>query len=543
MAEKALSLHAFYPSSTGGVEAFLSRPVGPGRWPAVLIIHEWWGLDDHFRDLSRRLAEEGFVALVPDLYHGRSASSPAEAARLKTSLDIDRAAQEILDGIPYLRSLPFVSGKVGIAGFCMGGGLALLAACRSAEFGAAVTYYPSIYPDSTELANLSCPLLIHYGTKDTVTPASEIERIRKSLEKHQKPYEFYLYKNAGHAFLNDLRAHYHREAAETSWPRTVEFLQRHLAEAQKTEKPRPVRFGIYLPNVGWQGLPRPSEIADYAVAAEEMGFDSVWVEDRLLHPRLGILDALATLCYVASQTERIRLGTSVLLVNLRNPLVLAKMLSTLNYLSGGRVVVGASLGGSPEEYGAAGVAMKTRVSRFVETLRAIRAFWGQGSFEGVPRFFQPTELAMEPRPQGRIPIWIGGKAEPVFQRVAALGDGWLASSTTGAEEFARGWAKIREHAAALGRDPTTIEPAKFCYIHIEETTEKALAVLEATLPRYYSFPYDAARLSLYGPPSRCAEQGRRLLEAGVRTLIFSCVTHDRLQMERLARGVLPELNR
>jgi probable F420-dependent oxidoreductase len=303
-------------------------------------------------------------------------------------------------------------------------------------------------------------------------------------------------------------------------------------------------FGIYLPNVGWEGLPSPSELVEFAVGAEKMGFDSVWVEDRFLHRGLGILEALTTLTFVASRTEKIRLGTCILLANLRNPLLAAKMLSTLDYLSGGRVIVGASLGGSPEEYGAAGVPMKTRVSRFAETLRAMRAFWGQGSFPGLSRFFQPVDLPMEPKPvQSRVPVWIGGKAEPVFERVAALGDGWLASSTTSAEEFARGWAKIREHAAAAGRNPETLTPAKFCYIHIEDTVEKALSALRERLPRYYAFPYDAARLTLFGPPSHCVERAQTLLTAGVRTLIFSTVAHDRRQLERLAEEVLPSLGR
>ena len=290
-------------------------------------------------------------------------------------------------------------------------------------------------------------------------------------------------------------------------------------------------------------MPEPTELVDYAVAAEQMGFDSVWVEDRLLHPRLGILEALTTLTFVASRTERIRLGTCILLINLRNPLVLAKSLSTLDYLSSGRVIVGASLGGRVEEYRVAGLQMKTRVTRFMETLRAMRALWGQESFDGVSRFFQPTDLPMEPRAvQQRIPVWIGGKVEPVLNRVATLGDGWLASSTTGAEDFARGWAKVRGKAMAAGRDPQSLMPAKFAYIHIEDSTEKALAVLSDRLPRYYASPYDVAGLTLHGPPARCVEQAQKLLEAGVRTLIFSTVTHDRAQLERLAQEVLPHLS-
>ena len=151
---------------------------------------------------------------------------------------------------------------------------------------------------------------------------------------------------------------------------------------------------------------------------------------------------------------------------------------------------------------------------------------------------------MEPRPvQQRIPVWIGGRVEPVFHRVATLGDGWLASSATTAEDFTRGWAKIRDHAIAAGRDLKSLEPAKFSYIHIEDTKAKALRVLEEALPRYYPFPYDAARFTIHGPPGRCVEHAQKLLDAGVRTLIFSTVTHDRTQLELLGQEVLPELER
>ncbi len=302
------------------------------------------------------------------------------------------------------------------------------------------------------------------------------------------------------------------------------------------------RFGVYLPSVGWDTLPEPSELIDYATAAEKLGFDSVWVEDRLLHPRLGVLEALTTLNFVAARTERIRLGTCVLLVNLRNPLSLAKSLSTLDYLSGGRVVLGTSLGGSPTEYQVSGTSMKTRVTRFEETLTALRAFWGQGSFEGVSRLIQPTDVPMEPRPvQQRIPFWIGGKADPVLRRVAVLGDGWLASSTSTAEDVSRGWAKIKEHCITTGRDPNSLMAAKFTYIHIDENTDKALAVLSDRLPRYYPSSYDAPRYTLHGPPALCVAQAKKLVDAGVRNLIFSTVTHDHRQLERLAHEVLPEL--
>ncbi len=301
-----------------------------------------------------------------------------------------------------------------------------------------------------------------------------------------------------------------------------------------------LRVGIYLPSVGWDRLPEPSELTDYALLAEKLGFDSVWVEDRLLHPKLGILEALTTLNFVASRTERIRLGTCVLLVNLRNPLSLAKSIATLDYLSGGRVVLGTSLGGNPTEYESSGTSMKTRVTRFEETVKAIRAYWGQGSFDGVFRLIKPTDMPMIPRPvQERIPIWIGGKADPVLNRVARIADGWLASSSSTAEDFSRGWAKIKEHCSESGRVLSTVSRAKFNYVHVDDDRDRALAVLRETLPRYYLSGYDAARYAIYGPPQRCVEQVKTLVNAGVRNLILSTVTHDHSQLERLAREVMP----
>ena len=302
------------------------------------------------------------------------------------------------------------------------------------------------------------------------------------------------------------------------------------------------RFGVYLPNVEWDYLPGPKGLVDYAVAAEELGFHSIWVEDRLLHSRVGILEALTTLIYVAGRTQRIQLGTSVLLVNLCNPLVLAKTLSTLDYLSDGRVICGVSLGGRPEEYQAAGVPMGTRVTQFLETLRALRALWGQGSWEGVSRGFQPTDLGMFPKSvQPRIPLWIGGRAEAVYQRVVTLGDGWLAPSTINSEEFALRWASIKQRATEAGRDLGELTPAEFCYVHVDESSERALDTLKAALPKYYDFPYDPTNLSVYGPPSRCAEAAQAMLDAGVETLIFATVTGDIAQLERLAREVIPAL--
>lgn len=223
-------MHAFYEDDDTAADGYLSRPSAPGPWPAVVVLHEWWGLDPHFRELSRRLAAEGYVVLVPDLYDGTVATEEETAARLKTSLDTDWAAAAATAGVPYLRRLPFVDADagVGLMGYCMGGGVALLAAGRG-DFDAMVAYFPSMYPDDEELARIDLPTLFHYGTEDVVTPRYELDRILNAYDEAGTPYELYEYEGAGHAFTNDTYEElYVESAAEESWPRTLEFLAEHL---------------------------------------------------------------------------------------------------------------------------------------------------------------------------------------------------------------------------------------------------------------------------------------------------------------------------
>lgn len=228
MSHEIVSMHAHYRSDGTDVHGYLSRPVDAGPWPAVVLVHAYTGMGPHYRDLARRLAREGTVVLAPDIYHGETADDHAEAAKLKTSLDIEAAVAEMVDGAAYLRDLPYVDAGAGVLGFCMSGGLALLAAARG-DFDAAVAYYPSIYPDEAALAGIDCPLLLHYGTADEVTPASEMANLRAALDDAGVDYEYREYEGADHAFLNDTYERRHDpEAAAESWEHTVEFFQRHL---------------------------------------------------------------------------------------------------------------------------------------------------------------------------------------------------------------------------------------------------------------------------------------------------------------------------
>lgn len=231
MGERIVSMHAAYRSGKEVVDGFLSRPTAGDPRPAIVLIHGYRGLDDGQRAVTRRLAQEGFVCLSPDLFHGKTFHAPEDCALQKSSLAIPRAVEKVIDGVPYLRKLPWVGKKhVAVLGFCMGGGLALYALARSRAFAAGVIYYQSLFPDPGDLRTITAPLLCHYGTDDPGTTKAEIDMFRDALDKYKKRYEIEMYQGAGHAFLNNPSSKNpaNRDAAIKSVVRTTKWLKKQL---------------------------------------------------------------------------------------------------------------------------------------------------------------------------------------------------------------------------------------------------------------------------------------------------------------------------
>jgi carboxymethylenebutenolidase len=232
MAERIVSMHAAYRSGKEVVDGFLSRPTAGDPRAAIVLVHGYRGLDDGQRAVTRRFAQEGFVCLSPDLFHGKTYHTLEDCALKKTSLDIPRAVTNIVDSVPYLRKLPWVGKKkVAVLGFCMGGGLALYALAQSKAFAAGVIYYQSMFPDPEDLKSISAPMLCHYGTDDPGTTKAEIDMFRNALDGYKKKYEIEMYEGAGHAFLNNPQSKTpaNLEAAEKSVARTVKWLRKTLA--------------------------------------------------------------------------------------------------------------------------------------------------------------------------------------------------------------------------------------------------------------------------------------------------------------------------
>jgi len=232
MAERIVSMHAAHRSGKEVIDGFLSRPTGGAPRPAIVLVHGYRGLDDGQRAVTRRFAQAGFVCLSPDLFHGKTYHTLEDCALKKTSLDIPRAVDNIIDSVPYLRKLPWVGNKkVAVLGFCMGGGLALYALAQSKAFAAGVIYYQSLFPDPEDLQGISAPMLCHYGTDDPGTTKTEIDMFRDSLDKFKKKYVIEMYQGAGHAFLNNPqgKSAANRAAAEKSLLRTTQWLRKIFA--------------------------------------------------------------------------------------------------------------------------------------------------------------------------------------------------------------------------------------------------------------------------------------------------------------------------
>lgn len=202
-----------------------------GKGPGVIVLQEWWGLVPHITQLADRFAGEGFTALAPDLFHGRSTKDSSEAGRLMMGLDVPKVAEDLRGAIDFLRVHPACSSKtVGTVGFCLGGQLSLYAACVHPEaVGACVNYYgvhPNVKPDVTKLR---APVLGFFAEKDTFVNAAVVKDLSDRLTKAGKEHDFKTYAGANHAFFNDTRPEvYDAKAAADSWTKTLAFFRANL---------------------------------------------------------------------------------------------------------------------------------------------------------------------------------------------------------------------------------------------------------------------------------------------------------------------------
>ncbi|HET9216755.1 MAG TPA: dienelactone hydrolase family protein [Terriglobia bacterium] len=198
--------------------------------PGLIVLQEFWGLNTHIKDVTQRLAAEGFVALAPDMYDGKVTTDPTEARQWLMSMDQTAALQKLIGAVDYLKGTPnVVKEKIGVIGFCMGGFLALNLACHSRDIRVATPFYGRIPPDSV-LENLKAPVLYFFGEKDHHLPAADVDRLEQFLKRTGRAGGVVRYPDADHAFFNDTRKEVYREAdAKDAWAKALAFLRKYLA--------------------------------------------------------------------------------------------------------------------------------------------------------------------------------------------------------------------------------------------------------------------------------------------------------------------------
>lgn len=298
-----------------------------------------------------------------------------------------------------------------------------------------------------------------------------------------------------------------------------------------------INFGVLLPTreAVMSGRSDPSTLMQLAERAEALGFSSVWVGDSLTaRPRI---DALTTLAAVGARTRRVRLGTAIFLAALRNPIMLAYQLASLDWITGGRIDLGVGYGRPKEpaaehEFKILGLDPSARMKMSEELIQVMRRLWLEKDVSYAGKFTSFEHVTLEPKPvqPKGVPIWIASNnVEPGLKRVARLGDAWI-NNIKSPDIFAECWQKIRAYAADAGRDPSLIHPS--IYFTLAAGGKDAVIEGQTFLAQYYNRSYEAvanAMLCVTGTWDEVIDWMEKYVEAGARTVVLRFAANDQLR--------------
>ena len=315
----------------------------------------------------------------------------------------------------------------------------------------------------------------------------------------------------------------------------------------------PVAFGIQGSGQQVGRVPDPGVFRDLAARAEELGYDSIWAGDHISY-RNPILDIVVALSTFAAVTERITIGAGIVLLPLRHPSVVAKEFASLDFVSGGRVILGVGVGGEGEkDFEAVGVPVRERGARTDEAIPLLRRLWTEDRVVHAGRFFRFGPVTLAPKPigtgglspigtGGAPPIWVGGRAPAAMRRAGRFGDGYI-SHMASAEHYRANLELIARTAADAKREAVAFTPAAFLFTFLEDRFEDAHAKAAKLLGMVYARDFNEAarKYCLLGRPSDCLEQMRAFARAGCRHFILAPLSDAAEFAERAGAEILPEL--
>jgi probable F420-dependent oxidoreductase len=308
-------------------------------------------------------------------------------------------------------------------------------------------------------------------------------------------------------------------------------------------------FGFLLPTreiVMNQEVPDFRQILDLAEQAEALGFGSVWVGDSVLaRPRF---EALTTLAAVAARTQRVQLGTAVLLPMLRQPVMLANQVANLDLVANGRLILGVGIAGNnptiAAEFAACGVPIGRRIGMFEETITLMRRLWTESAVPFQGRYFQvqSVRLGLRPLQPSGVPLWLAGSGDNALRRVLRLGDGWLPISSS-PQAFTADWERLQVLGQDMGRDARDLHRCLYTTLNVNADGAQAQRELRAFIESYYSIPYEvqATRNGLCaGSAEQCISWLLAFVAAGAQTIVVRFGSPDQMgQLTRFASEVLP----
>ena len=301
--------------------------------------------------------------------------------------------------------------------------------------------------------------------------------------------------------------------------------------------------GIAIPQVFTEDPIDLDLIREFASQAEYLGFDSLWVQERIIGTA-DSLEPLNLLSYLAASTESIRLGTAVIIATTRNPFLLAKELCTIDNLSKGRLTLGLALGGQIATYPLLGAPREKRVRHFIEFLSVIRALWTSGGASHHGEFWDFDSVKMRPLPvqDGGPPIWFGGRHIAALKRAATTGDGWMGAGSTSTAEFKEHVEIIRSELNLIGKSESEFTIAKRVYVAIDDDEERAKARLSSWFGAHYGNPDLAAHVSVWGSVAKCTIGVQQVVNSGAEMLMFNPVFDHMDHLEKLRYQVIPNLS-
>ncbi len=282
-------------------------------------------------------------------------------------------------------------------------------------------------------------------------------------------------------------------------------------------------------------------IRDFVQRAEMLPYDSLWVQEAIVG-QVPILEPVSLLNYVAALTTRLRLGTSVMLLVLRNPVQLAKSLSSLDHVSQGRLTVGIGIGGHVPET-IFGLPTAHRIRRFNEAIQVMKALWTAPRATVSGTYWQFDNIAMEPKPlqQPHPPIWFGARQEPALRRAVRHGSGFMGAGSSSTEDFVAQYAILQRCLDEAQRDPATFAISKRVYLAVDNDRDRAERRLREWFGVRYRNADMASRVCIWGSRDECLDKLGALVKAGAQHLMLNPVFDEMEHLELLAEEVVPHV--